>query len=240
MAVLPINGVSLDANQYTFTGKKNKKDSHKANPLAGLPVVVMLAMAPLSTDGKQPAQFVPIDNAHITELVAAVNATTPKAYEYAQATSHAQSSQSSQISQDAIRNLKFYQSRKILHIQNIKGNKAPAALVLSCSPGINGSTVAEVNYVDNNYLKRQKDDPAWVSGLVYHDLGAGKEFCSIITKSIYKENNAYKTIEREIRVDDNTAQLLIDLIAGDTKWQNNTGIKFYETKSADLAPVKVK
>ena len=53
MAVLPINSVSVHTNQYTFTGKNNKNDSHKANPLASVPVIVMLAMAPMA-EGKQP------------------------------------------------------------------------------------------------------------------------------------------------------------------------------------------
>ena len=82
MAVLPINSVSVNANQYTFTGKKDK-NSHKANPLASVPVIVMLAMAPMA-EGKQPAQFVPIDSEHLAELVAQANATAPKAYEYTQ------------------------------------------------------------------------------------------------------------------------------------------------------------
>ena len=64
MAVLPINSVSTNANQYTFTGKKDK-NSHKANPLASVPVIIMLAMAPMA-EGKQPAQFVPIDSEHLT------------------------------------------------------------------------------------------------------------------------------------------------------------------------------
>ena len=82
MAVLPINSVSTNANQYTFTGKKDK-NSHKANPLASVPVIIMLAMSPMA-EGKQPAQFVPIDSEHLTELVAQANATAPKAYEYTQ------------------------------------------------------------------------------------------------------------------------------------------------------------
>ena len=79
MAVLPINSVSVNANQYTFTVKKDK-NSHKANPLASVPVIIMLAMAPMA-EGKQPAQFVPIDSEHLAELVAQANATAPKAYE---------------------------------------------------------------------------------------------------------------------------------------------------------------
>ena len=61
MAVLPINRISTNANQYTFTGRNDKKDSHKTNPLASVPVIVMLAMAPMA-EGKQPAQFVSIDS----------------------------------------------------------------------------------------------------------------------------------------------------------------------------------
>ncbi|MBQ5653826.1 MAG: hypothetical protein IIV28_03430, partial [Alistipes sp.] len=62
---------------------------------------------------------------------------------------------------------------------------------------------------------------------VYNDIGKDKEFCSVeIIKIRYKNGEMFRYRIRE-RVDDETAQLLIDFLAGETQWRNSTGIKFY-------------
>ena len=231
MAVLPINSVSIDANQYTFTGRKDKKDSHKANPLAGLPVVVMLAMAPIA-EGKQPAQFVPIDSEHLTELVAQVNATAPKTYA---------ASQESEIAK--IQNLKYFRNRDIAHIQKVKdGNTTKGYLVMSGylkTMDTPKNTVREIYYIDDVYLRNTPDeDPPQVRKLIYHDLGPGKEFCSIVTNQLITNKNTkeQKLITRGVKLDDESAQLIIDLLANDRKEFKSANLendlKFYTTKDA--------
>ena len=173
MAVLPINCVSLDANQYTFTGKKEKKDSHKANPLVGLPVVVMLAMAPMA-EGKQPAQFVPIDNAHITELVAAVNSNAPKAYAETQAP------------QNAKPYYMTYLDAKRIH-ESIKctGNKQPGYLVLTSSKSFSkGISVSDIYFIEAGRTSTDINEaPPRIVALIYHDIGEN-EFVGIKTRVI--------------------------------------------------------
>ena len=221
MAVLPINSVSVETNQYTFTGRKDKKNSHKANPLAGLPVVVMLAMTPLSTDGKQPAQFVPIDNAHITELVATVNANAPKVYAETQAPE-----------KEAPLGVEYFKRRPIAHIQTGTNGVGRTAHIVFC-PVSEGSEnlkkiISAIYYVDDNVVKYSTNNPPIITGLVYHDIGKDKEFCSLkMIKTRYDKNG--KMIRHLVheRIDDKTAQLLIDFLAGETKWKNSTNIKFY-------------
>ena len=77
--------------------------------------------------------------------------------------------------------------------------------------------------------------PPEIETLVYHDLGNGKEFCGIIIKEEVGEKNKNKeTIRYEVKLDDKSAQKLIDFLAGDTKWKNNSHIEFSETKSPRL------
>lgn len=80
--------------------------------------------------------------------------------------------------------------------------------------------------------------PPRVYKLMYHNIGRDKEFCGVITKEdLLDENGQYISgIEKEIRLDDDTAQKLIDLVTNHSKWKNNTFIKICETKSERLFP----
>ena len=80
--------------------------------------------------------------------------------------------------------------------------------------------------------------PPKVFKLMYHNIGKDKEFCGVITKEdLLDENGQYISgIEKEIRLDDDTAQKLIDLVTNHSKWKNNTFIKICETKSERLFP----
>ena len=82
--------------------------------------------------------------------------------------------------------------------------------------------------------------PPRVYKLLYHNIGKGKEFCGVITKEdLLDESGKYLgSLETEIKLDDDTAQKLIDLITGHSNWKNNTGIRIYETTSNMLRPGK--
>ena len=233
MAVLPINSVSVETNQYTFTGRKDKKNSHKANPLAGLPVVVMLAMTPLSTDGKQPAQFVPIDSAHLTELVAAVNANAPKTYAETQAPQKANLSE-----------LKAFEDLRLQKIVKCIGNDQDANLVfttLNTTAAAANNSVRTIYYVKDNYKEpdRYGAKPPSIDELRYHDLGENSFVGIRVYEFIYTKTGGKKLMTYEVRLDDKSVQYLIDFLAGETEFKNNTTIKFTETKSQNLLKPKV-
>ena len=219
MAVLPINSVSVNANQYTFTGKKDK-NSHKANPLASVPVIVMLTMAPM-VEGKQPAQFVPIDSEHLTEVLAQANSVAPKAYEYTQSQE-----------KEAPLGVEYFKRRPIAHIQTGTNGVGKTAHIVFC-PVSEGSEnlkkiISAIYYVDDDVVKYSTNNPPIITGLVYHDIGKDKEFCSL--KMIHTRYDKNGEMIRHLvheRIDDKTAQLLIDFLAGETKWKNSTNIKFY-------------
>lgn len=230
MAVLPINSVSVNANQYAFTGK-NKKDSHnKANSLASVPVIVMLAMAPMA-EGKQPAQFVPINSEHLTELVAATNAYAPAVEAYSQAP---------QEKASAPFGMKFFLSFPIQQIIDAKANGKDAKLVyttIKTKPANNG--VVEVYLIEPDYPKRHiGPKPPKITELIYHNTPNG-EFCSVIVGEYIKENSYGKDFKvSNKRLDDKSAQELINLLAGETEWKNATNIKFSETSSSELRPTE--
>lgn len=82
--------------------------------------------------------------------------------------------------------------------------------------------------------------PPRVYKLMYHNIGRDKEFCGVITKEdlLDEGGNYLGSLETEIKLDDDTAQKLIDLITGHSNWKNNTGIRIYETTSDMLKPGK--
>ena len=230
MAVLPINSVSVNANQYSFTGKKDK-NSHKANPLASVPVIIMLAMAPMA-EGKQPAQFVPIDSKQLTELVAQASAVAPKAYEYTQ-----------NPQKEAPLGIEYLVSQKAQKVLPCLGNKQPANLLFTTSRGDDEENrVTRIYYVKNSYDKSQYKNPPYIQSLIYHDLGE-KSFLGIKTieyLDVWKgADYELKIFIAEVKLDDEAAQYLIDFLAGDTNFKNDTDIKFEETTSPRVLPPKV-
>ena len=230
MAVLPINSVSTNANQYTFTGKKDK-NSHKANPLASVPVIIMLAMAPMA-EGKQPAQFVPIDSKQLTELVAQASAVAPKAYEYTQ-----------NPQKEAPLGIEYLVSEKAQKVLPCLGNKQPANLLFTTSRGDDEENrVTRIYYVENDYDKSQYKNPPYIQSLIYHDLGE-KSFLGIKTieyLDVWKgADYELKIFIAEVKLDDEAAQYLIDFLAGDTNFKNSTDIKFEETTNPRVQPPKV-
>lgn len=227
MAVLPINSVSTNANQYTFTGKKDK-NSHKANPLASVPVIIMLAMSPMA-EGKQPAQFVPIDSEHLTELVAQANATAPKSYEYTQ-------TQQDELVQRVPR----LKSKKIQKIIDCTGNKQKGQLVFTTSKGDTSSTVWSVYYIQNDYKGNKNLRPPSVTKIIYHDIGEDSFLGILIQEEIMANKNTnVKCLIREVRLDDKSAQYLIDFVAGDTNFKDYSAIKFEETQKSNLKVLQI-
>ena len=230
MAVLPINSVSVNANQYTFTVKKDK-NSHKANPLTSVPVIIMLAMAPMA-EGKQPAQFVPIDSKQLTELVAQASAVAPKAYEYTQ-----------NPQKEAPLGIEYLVSSKAQKVLPCLGNKQPANLLFTTSRGDDEENrVTRIYYVENDYDKSQYKNPPYIQSLIYHDLGE-KSFLGIKTieyLDVWKgADYELKIFIAEVKLDDEAAQYLIDFLAGDTNFKNSTDIKFEETTNPRVQPPKV-
>ena len=102
-------------------------------------------------------------------------------------------------------------------------------------------SVTDVHFIDHSYKKESLDMPPYVQELVYHDLGEGKEFCGIKLYKEIKNKNTGKVshVKYEYKLDDDSAQKIIDLIAGDSKWTNRTDIEFSETTNPSVALPKV-
>ena len=136
---------------------------------------------------------------------------------------------------------------KDLQVQEIKpaiGNGVKANLVLVKYKGSgNPNDVENVYYVKESF----KDDNVWhkppeVLTLIYHNTGDGKEYLGIlISNEIYKPQDQVPTkiMHQEVKLDDVSAQYLLDLRTNDTKWNNKTEISYSETTKSNVRPPKI-
>lgn len=149
----------------------------------------------------------------------------------AQTTSASQSAAGQTLSLKALKDIPFLERRSVAHIHTGKGGAGKTIHIVLC-PVSEGSEhlkkiISAIYWVDENVIKYSTVSPPIVTGLVYHDIGKDKEFCSVeMIHTRYKNGERIRHLVRE-RVDDETAQLLIDFLAGETQWRNSTGIKFY-------------
>ena len=76
--------------------------------------------------------------------------------------------------------------------------------------------------------------PPRVEELYYHNTGDGKEYYGAYIADPISDKDGNRVLFRrhEVKIDDNTAKQIINLIKGKTKWINETHILFYETNSA--------
>ena len=133
----------------------------------------------------------------------------------------------------------FFRYEKIKQIKPATAGGQRTNLVFVSSDRDN--TVRKVYLVKNNEKNSyETQEPPYIKELMYHDLGPDKEFLGVnVTEKVYDKNtHKYKgTIGYELKLDDESAQYMLDFNAGSTKWKDETGIKFRETTNPDVAPV---
>lgn len=127
---------------------------------------------------------------------------------------------------------------QIKQIVSAIGNGVSAKIVLT-GYNPNNNNINYVYYIEHSYRSNNSlHRPPVIKELVYHNLGSGKEYLGIVIEErIYKSEtspNIKKKIIGEVKLDDTSAQFLLDLNAGSTKWNDEAGIKFKETKKAKV------
>jgi hypothetical protein len=185
----------------------------------------MLAMAPMA-NGKQQVQAMPLDTEQLTEILAQVPANPLEITEL----------EAPQRKQDnPPLGVKYFKGCNIVDVKSITANGIPANLVFRAFTA-GGEQIKSVYLVDKNYKNKESltEAPPVVNSLIYHDLGPGKEFCGLGLEHVVKKvNGDYTTVRYEVRLDDESAQYVIDFLAGEKEYKN-TFIKFVEVKNKQL------
>ena len=157
-------------------------------------------------------------------------------------TAYTQSQQEDALLQSWLQGWFRGHSGKIQEIIKAKAGGRDAYIVFHHLLGTvleSSQSVSEIYLIEQPY--EEYDGPATVRELIYLDLGSGKEFCGVkVIESITnKKTGKYYLVSYEVKLDDASAQKIIDLLAGDSKWYNSTGLKFSETTSPRLLDFEV-
>ncbi len=240
-------GIGLNVNHYVnFAGQNSKKNNgntegepveynKSSNNLAKVPVVMLMAMSPAMMDAKIPFTNLSEMEEVKTEMVAPIPIDSEELDEMTTIAPDFSNPQNAQTK--APFGVTSLLGQKIYHYDIFMKDGKKHYIVYS--------SIRTPDYVDKvsvfpeGFPNKSGVLLPWVEELVYHDLGKGKEYCGIIVRSVNKlQNGRYKTTYEEVRLPDECAQTLIDLLANYSKMKNNTSIEYSETKSAQLRQTK--
>lgn len=240
-------GIGLNVNHYVnFAGQNSRKNNgdtegspveynRRSNNLAKVPVVMLMAMSPAMMDAKTPVTNLSEMEEAKTEMVAPIPIDSEELDEAITIAPDFSNPQNAQ--KKAPFGVTSLLGHKIHHYDIFMKDGKKHYIVYS--------SIRTPDYVDKvsvfpeGFPNKSGVLLPWVEELVYHDLGKGKEYCGIIVRSVNKlQNGRYKTTYEEVRLPDECAQTLIDLLANYSKMKNNTSIEYSETKSAQLRQTK--
>lgn len=232
MKVDAINGLNCKVN--CAFGEKQKKhenlsvtNSLRVPNLARVPVIVLLAMNPATLNSAVSTISETDSPNHIVMVKK-----PEQSLNIGKMTSVAELPQAPQKTDPPFGWAEFNDfGNHIKFSMPAKGNGADYHLVFTAAKDEN-SKIEDIYLVKNDGKKYLCSDvhPPTVTKFIYHNLGKDKEFCSVetIESLVGPDGHEKGVMSRQIRLDDESAQKIIDLLSGDTKWKNNTYIVFKE------------
>lgn len=232
MKVDAVNGLNHGVN-CTFCKQNKKRDNVRVdnpidvNSLAKVPVIVLLAMNPATLNSAIPT-MPETDNPNKITILAPKTKSSDATYVIAPETE--------ELQQDEPPFGWAFLSDGIKIQQVIKG-KSPFSsynmLYTKYTESGNPMDVKNVYIISDDEKKSNNPliHPPKVVKIVYHNIGDEKEYCGAVVEQYYLDNNGNSkgSFTREIIMDKNSAQSLIYLISGHTKWNYKGPIEFEET-----------
>lgn len=235
-------------NSYVnFVGQNSRKNNgdtegspveynRRSNNLVKVPVIVLMAMLPAMMNAKTPVTNLYETNGAKTEMVAPILIDSEELDEMTTIAPYFSNPQNAQTK--APFGVTSLLGQKIYHYDTFMKDGKKHYIVYS--------SIRTPDYVDKvsvfpeGFPNKSGVLLPWVEELVYHNLGKGKEYCGIIVRSVNKlQNGRYKTTYEEVRLPNEVAQNLIDLLADDSTMKNATTIKYSKTKSPNLRQTKI-
>lgn len=243
MAVLPISSVNTGKHTVNFQGRKRNIDnniveeqtnqSKSAGKMVTVPVAVLMALATTSLNAKEPANQGFDRNIDQTELLAY----TSPAEQVSQTDPSATADYYTYLN-------KLKKSGKVIKTMEVPGKRESYTMVFMRDAAYKGGTdcCSKVILLSHLYAFDKKslfDDPPEVTALLYHNIGKEQEYCGAIVECTRKSDEDLAFIKREVRLPDEVANEIIDLIVGDAKYANLTNIEFKKTTNPKLTPMSV-
>lgn len=242
-------GIGLNVNHYVnFAGQNSRKNNddtegspveynRRSNNLAKALVVVLMVMSSPMMNAKISVANLTEGDGAKTEMVEPILIDLENLDEAITIVPDCSNPQNAQTK--APFGVTSLLGDKIHHFDTFKINGKKYYIVYS---GINNSEyVDRVSFFREGFKAMQNGvQLPVVQELVYHDLGKAKEYCGIIVRTTQRlKSGEFKITKEEVRLPDNCAQILIDLLANYSKMKNRTSIEYSETKSPQLRQTKV-
>ncbi len=250
MAIAPINGISVRQNYNStvnFTGRRQNEEGDDRQPLrrstnnmAAVPVVVLMAMTPGMLNGKQPVTVLPANEMNITEVLA-------QAPEIEEATYVTNAEEFNQINWPY--SLASLSNEKIQLSKVFKSNGNYYNLVMTKFKTSDAPRIVNNVYLFKSDSRGNVDKEFFplydsytstptVMRLIYHKPESGNEFCGALVSQdlMNKQGNIDGYMQYEVKLPDDIANVLIDLLAtdGNSKWDNRSSVGFQKTTSAKI------
>ncbi len=247
MAILPVSSVSFGRrNTVSFVQQDKSKDlpiNTGMTPSLGksIPVIVLMAMNPALLNSAATMNNLQAKEGKPEEITMVVPVNEPEV-DAATFVMHPEAVKDVQNVKKAPYGWEIFELDDIVDSYHGKNALGSFDMVYTNNRIDESGSISDVYIIQKSRDIPAKPEfhPPRVYKLLYHNIGKGKEFCGVITKEdLLDESGKYLgSLETEIKLDDDTAQKLIDLITGHSNWKNNTGIRIYETTSNMLRPGK--
>jgi hypothetical protein len=245
MKVEAVSNLGFRNNNFSF-GEKQRvhenvpvESSNKASDLAKVPVIVLLTMNPATLNSAIPVMPETDNPNNIVMLAPEQKSVDKNTYVIAPELQDIQ-----QINPPY--GWEHFRFGKIQHSSNVvvdgKYNR-DLVFYTPVSMKRQGNVVGEVFIVDPNKPGGHliTPHPPKIEKIIYHDIGKDKEFCSVKTVEFLVDDSGNSTgyADRELRIDDDSANKLMALTLNKLEWKDATHIDFIVTKTADLAEPKI-
>ena len=247
MAIAPINSVSFKSNynnKIHFTANNRDEENDNTSPegypfprraarnLATVPVVVMMTMSPsLLNAATAPEKSVPLNAQALTELVEAQESPKTEVSAYVMAPQQAGVMSQGQRT--------YFESNKdIIPFKMYAGSGAYIAF----SDPLKKREIMYVEYVPKDFKYTNMYDAVnlpVVKEMVYHKTGDSREYCGLILRNSVEINGQSYFKDTEQRITDDAANAIIDLLNGDSKFTDNTGLMVRIVDTPNLTPTKM-
>lgn len=241
MAILPVSSVNLESKSIiNFAGdkevepKREPKRGSKAAKYASVPVIVLMTMNPSLS--AQAAEMNSPKPKQIT-MEMPYSPTEIDAEEmYAYDAAPVEAPQAS-YSAKAPFGWESMEDRNIVYSTTALGNGEKRYLVFTQSVMNKEKEVSTIYFIKAG--SKSPDPytaPPRIREFIYHDLGKKDEYCSVkLLGPIVQNGKDMGNEYYEERIDDQTAQILIDLLSNKSEWTDRTRIKFSVTKDPNIA-----
>lgn len=252
MVVMPVSSAlsSLRTNSYmSFGGRKDNADSGEENlyandsrssaNLAKVPVVVLMAMSPAMLNANQP-EIKAVQNglAPKVEMVQALP-TESEMDEAATIAPFEELPEVQQASYDPLNQYEYKRQRVLLH-DTFRYNGKKYHLVFVQPEDYKKGIVNVVNLFPDGFKSDSKHFMPKITEFVVHNVPGQELWGSVIVRNtVVSPDHKITSTYTDMRLPDEQAQKVLDLIQDSSNFSNGTNIKYNRVTTPNLRPTRV-